>query len=307
MNRTVEQFYTDLSMSKSKNTVRSYRTPINRFVSWLTEQEITDPSKLTSQLAVQFVRTLHNSGLKAASINGYITGLSAFYRWLALESIIDLAEHEELKARVRDLRPAVEPVRRLPDEQAIQAIIAVAYQDKGGTIRQNLIRLRNIAILETLRSTGMRVGELVSLKCGDLNGETQTVRYRGKGNKKRLGIFTDQAWLMLNTYLALREDDCAEYDTPVFARYDRGAPDLAPMSTDAVRKMLAELAEKAGVEYIVPHKFRHRFATRILAKTGNLASAQELMGHASPATTRRYADVPDADLMAAHRSASQLL
>ncbi|HEX2916288.1 MAG TPA: tyrosine-type recombinase/integrase [Chloroflexia bacterium] len=212
----------------------------------------------------------------------------------------------------------------------------LAEQDR---LRHTLIRLRNIALLETLKSTGARVSEIVSLTRGDLDATNRRARVVGKGSKERWIYFSQAAWEAVQEYLRERgkimlgqasASEAADMESggslvqsdtrkrkgaararsgelnqqPVFAAHHRGAgwKVVKPLTTDAIRKILWGLVEESGLEaHITPHKFRHWFATRMLSRTGDLAITQDLLGHANPATTRIYAQVSETAKQNRHR------
>ena len=187
----------------------------------------------------------------------------------------------------------------------------------GGTRRMRaglplatLRRLRNIALLETLRSTGARVGEVVALRRADLTYERQAAVVTGKGGKQRLIYFDDSAWGALGHYLQVRQDGAsgrALASLPLFARHDLGAGSkVLPISTNTVRSVVNEFCQAAGLdEPVTPHLFRHRFATGVLSATHDLAATQDLLGHSSPTTTRIYARLTEEDTAEAHRQAQE--
>ena len=175
--------------------------------------------------------------------------------------------------------------------------------------RKMLIRLRDIAIVEALLSSGMRVGELVRLERGHLLYDVKgaMVKY-GKGGKDREVLFSDRAWTAIQSYLRARHDGTqgrALASLPVFSRHDRGAGDrVLPLSTRSVQNTFVELASRAGILerfHLTPHTLRHFFATEFLSETGDLALTQYALGHASPATTRIYAKTKREDYRRAHR------
>jgi site-specific recombinase XerD len=187
---------------------------------------------------------------------------------------------------------------------------------EGVRRRKKLIHLRNIAMVEALLSSGMRVGELVRLERGHLLYDVKgaMVKY-GKGKKDREVLFSDRAWTALQTYLRARFDASPVQSRranqrrpiaslPVFARHDRGAGDrVLPLSTRSVQNVFVELASRAGILerfHLTPHTLRHYFATRFLSQTGDLALTQYALGHASPATTRIYAKTQWEDYRRAH-------
>jgi integrase/recombinase XerC len=159
-----------------------------------------------------------------------------------------------------------------------------------------------------LQSSGMRVGELASLRRGDLDHSNHGAYVTGKGKKQRFVRFSREAWAALTVYLQERKDGEAGAGLaglPVFCRHDKSASDRRlALSTHAVRAAIGELSEQAGIAGkfdMTPHKLRHFFATKLLRATGDLALTQDTLGHASPATTRIYAQTTRDDLVAAHR------
>jgi len=173
--------------------------------------------------------------------------------------------------------------------------------------RAVLRRLRDIAIVHMLRASGMRVGELAQLRRGDVDRQNQAVRIlHGKGDKQRLAYLDRRAWTALQSYLAQRDAGVrgkAAAHLPLIARHDKRAGErVLPISTNGIREALDRLAVAAGLEEnLTPHQFRHRFATKVLAGTGDLAVTQDLLGHASPQTTRIYAQLDPERLRRAHR------
>ncbi|HEX7587584.1 MAG TPA: tyrosine-type recombinase/integrase, partial [Anaerolineae bacterium] len=172
----------------------------------------------------------------------------------------------------------------------------------------DLARLRNIAMLQALRASGMRVGELVGLKRDDLDHRLHTARVTGKGNKQRIVYFDDLAWNAIQAYLKARNDGArgrALYQLPLFARHDRRVSNkVVPLTTDTVRMVFNVLARDAGIEIaMTPHSLRHAFATKVLEATGDLAVVQDMLGHSSPVTTRIYAKVSNKKMREAHHSA----
>lgn len=303
----------------------------------------------TSPKSTQNLKDKPLTKVSKATLGTYSAALLRFYNWCGIEQRLQLPtdEYARLNKRLKELRgkqqrtilnkvPADEIVEKLlqqvrrpyssvsevPNEQSERT--ALAKHDKA---RHNLLRLRNIALLETLKCTGARVSEICGLTRGDLDNTNQRARVVGKGSKERWVYFSPVAWQTLHEYLTARavplgtvaESDetpkkakssrrrerAGEIDSqPLFARHDRGAgiKQLKPLAPRSIENMLWQLVEDAGLQtYITPHKFRHWFATRMLAATGDLATTQDLLGHASPTTTRIYAQVSEQKKQNAHR------
>ena len=235
-----------------------------------------------------------------------------FYKYLLAESILvaSAADMERMREAFRDIRRARHLLPKLPPEEAVHALLDAARRVKPdpNKPRLELARLRNIAMLEALRSSGMRVGELVGLKRDDLDYRQHSARVTGKGDKQRIVYFDDLAWNAIQQYLKERNDGergRALYQLPLFARHDRRASNkVLPLTTDTVRLVFNVLARDANIEIaMTPHSLRHAFATKVLEATGDLAVVQDMLGHSSPATTRIYTKVSSKRMRDAHRSA----
>ncbi|MBN9390060.1 MAG: tyrosine-type recombinase/integrase [Chloroflexi bacterium] len=303
----------------------------------------------------------------------YIAGLSRFYKWCALERwlVLPADDYERMALRLKDLRGKVQRtiLDKVPADDILDALLAEARRppetppaptpapteattvtgaEKPAKFRGNvekmaesdarryqLLRLRNVALLETLKCTGARVSEITGLNRADLDATNRRARVVGKGFKERWVYFSPAAWEAIQLYLRSRTRLMGEAAAlksgspslsaplrsakagsrarsqaadlagqPLFARHDRGAgwKEVKPLLPHAVETMLWELVEGAGLEVkITPHRFRHWFATRMLSATGDLATTQDLLGHANPATTRIYAQVSETNKQKAHR------
>jgi site-specific recombinase XerD len=324
--QAIEAFRRDLSIRRSPHTVEAYTTALRHFEAFCADAHLPADempvSDVTPDMALSFVRWLQATNpVSPTTLDNYLSAVSRFYRWLMLEGEAGFvaADHARLLERLADVRGRrpPRPLPRVPTEDAVQAVLEAAYAaplpDQPNTPqgrRATLRRLRNIALLEVLRSTGARVGEVVSLRRGDLEFSRQAAIVTGKGRKQRLVYFDDKAWGALSHYLKTRQDGASGRSLsslPLFARHDRGAGrKILPISTNTVRAAVNEACRAAGLdEAITPHLLRHRFATGVLSATRDLAATQDLLGHASPTTTRIYARLTDEDTAEAHRLAQE--
>lgn len=322
----IEAFRLDLGIRRSLHTVEAYTTALRHFEAFCTEAyqpaHQMPVASLLPDMALSFVRWLQaNHPVSPATLDNYVTAINRFYRWLLLEekasfAAADYARLQERLADIRGRRPP-RPLPRLPAEEAVQALVKAAYEvpmpadpntPKGR--RATLRRLRNIALIEALRSSGARVGEIVALRRGDLDYERQAAVVTGKGRKQRRIYFDERAWAALTHYLRVRQDGASGRSLaslPLFARHDQGAGNqVLPVTTNTVRAAIQELCQLAGLdESITPHLLRHRFATGVLSATHDLAVTQDLLGHASPTTTRIYTRLTAEDTEEAHREARE--
>ena len=148
-------------------------------------------------------------------------------------------------------------------------------------LRENLNNLRDKAIFELLLSSGMRVGELVSLNHKDLNMNDCTVIVHGKGDKEREVFFNELAKVSINRYLESRVDINSALFVSLHSPYNR-------LSWGGIETMLRNLGKRAGVNKVHPHRFRRHFATSMIHKGVHIEQVQKLLGHAEIATTQMY-------------------
>jgi site-specific recombinase XerD len=312
IHEAMESFLASLN---TEHTRQTYTTPLQHFAAYLAGQGIhverDTVSALTVDHAIDFVPWLRNDYFSdpdqpaKATLQLYLTAIYRFYRSLLKRGITfaaaDIARLEETYRDARNIRG--EPRPKDPKLAAVQAIICAARAippasgDKPADQNRELSRLRDIAIVETLRSTGCRVGELTNLRRGDLDWLTHSALVKGKGTKYRKVYLDDRAWMALKVYLQGRqdgenEDARALARLPVFCGHgNRSGRKPSPLTTRHVARIIQALAEQADIAEVgvTPHYFRHVFATRALERTENLALVQDMLGHASPATTRIYA------------------
>ena len=292
------------------------------WITWLLEDQLVSERTLHTYLAAfsRFVRFLHNRAFwdKIATASGDKTAAGPTH--LHADDVLRL--QAELRQVRRVHRPPSRQVR-VPSEEDVAALVraaragAAADQAEDVAARGDLRRLRDIAMLELLRSSGIRVGELVSLRRRDLEpapaGQAPPGRLRvmGKGRKERWAYADADAWAAMRAYLQARAslDGHAGKSLgglPLFARHDKGAgASVLPLTTRSVQIVIEKLARRAGLveQGISPHSLRHYFATRLLRVTGNLAVVQDLLDHRSPETTRIYAAVDETQKRQAHEQA----
>ncbi|MFZ5916167.1 MAG: tyrosine-type recombinase/integrase [Chloroflexota bacterium] len=324
----IQQFLYDLGSKKQERTRLTYQTALNHFQTFLEQNDLPAHrfvSALVVKQGVDFATWLVNSHfgpgqVKPTTLRTYLTAVQRFYRFLLLRGYASLT-YVDLERLREEYSEYGRLKRRLPphvDDQVIEAIVAAARcvipveGDSPAARRQELRRLRDIALVESLRSTGARVGELSRLRRGDLEYSRRRARVRAestKGVSERYIYFDNQAWQALKTYLTARADGSggrALSEYPVFARHSRNAGSkVLPLSTTSIQKLIRRLGREAGRldAHITPHAFRHWFATRMQRTTGNLAVTQDALGHRSPETTRIYARVDDQEIQQAHQQA----
>lgn len=309
----VERYLDDLAVARSAETVKTYRVALGRFREFLATLAPvpTTADELTTEQPVDFVRWLARGGVVRSTLQLYATAATGFYAFLVREQLRPDLQLELMRLRIRALRgKRPKGLPRVPPDEIVERLVAAARGvPAADTAPGERIRLRNIAIVETLRGSGLRVSELVSLKRGDLDREHRRAIVTGKGGKQRLVFFTDAAWRSIHAYLEARGDGAGGRGVaslPLFARHDSRARNRPlPLTTQSIRDVVWDLAQRTGAEELglTPHRFRAWFATHMVAETGDLAATQDLLGHESADTTRVYTKVASQRLAEAHRRA----
>jgi site-specific recombinase XerD len=313
--KTIQQMMDEFLISLNADyTQKTYATPLKHFGTFLAGVGVhvdrDSVGVLAVDHAIDFVPWLRYECFPdpdqpaKATLQLYLTAVYRFYRSLLKRGVSfeasDIARLEETYRDARNIRG--EPRPKDPKLSAVEAIIEAARSvlpisgEKAAQRRLELARLRDVAIVEMLRSTGCRVGELIALRRGDLDWLAHSALVKGKGSKYRKVYLDETAWSALKVYLQARQDGAADARglarLPVFCGHgNRSGRTPSPLTTRHVARIVQDLAEKAGIAEVgvSPHYFRHVFATRALDRTENLALVQDMLGHASPATTRVYA------------------
>ena len=306
------------------HTRRTYRTALNLFREYLEEDGLPPETKDLDYLDVDrllaFATWLLDRGeIGQRTLHTYLAALVGWVGYLQVRGWLPFSSQElaRLQDGVKRIRRNQRPPELLPYPprvEEMEALVTAARETslrRPDDLREQLARLRDIAIVETLRCSGMRVGELVGISRKQLEDDERAAWVVGKRSKVRRVYFDERAWEAIQRYLQERQpfDGATRRplsELPVFARHDRKAgSQVLPLSTQTVQNTVRRLSERAGLaaKGITPHALRHYFATRIYQTTHDLAVTQTALGHASPNTTRIYAKLEDNAVRDAHRAA----
>jgi integrase/recombinase XerD len=278
-----------IERGRSPHTIAAYRRDLARFLDSLRPAGVVDVAAITPELVTTFARSLREgaeSPLAASSVARMLSSVRGFTRFLVDEgrTLIDPAA---------DL-VAPKQADRLPKALTIGQVEALLAATDG----DDPAALRDRALLELLYATGARVSEAVALNVDDLVGDLGTadlVRLFGKGSKQRIVPVGSFARAALDAYLVRSRPLLSERGraTPALFLGMRGAR-LSRQSAWLVIRAAAERAhldEQLGEHGISPHSLRHSFATHLLQGGADVRVVQELLGHASVATTQIYTRV----------------
>lgn len=203
--------------------------------------------------------------------------LSSFFSWLEDEDYI-------LKS----------PVRRIHKVKSASTIKETYTDEALEKLRDNCENLRDLAMIDVLASTGMRVGELVLLNRDDINFEERECVVFGKGSKERMVYFDARTKIHLQNYLAQRADSNNALFVSLKAPYER-------LQIGGVESRLRELGKRLSLPRVHPHKFRRTLATMAIDKGMPVEQLQRLLGHQRIDTTLQYAMVKQSNVKIAHR------
>ena len=279
----------------SPKTLEAYRRDVLQFLAFLAEHLGAVPSlkglaALTPADVRAFLAARRGAGIGSRSLMRSLAGVRAFARYLERHG----------KGKVGALAAVRTP--KIPKTLPRPLPIAAAKQMtdaelRTGEEREPWILARDAAVLALLYGGGLRISEALGLKRGDI-GARDAITVTGKGSKQRMVPVLPQVQELVAKYVALCPYDLPEQG-PLFVGAKGG-----PLSPRIVQLAMARLRGALGLpETATPHALRHSFATHLLARGGDIRSIQELLGHASLATTQIYTQVDADRLIEAYRSA----
>ncbi|HEV2320014.1 MAG TPA: site-specific tyrosine recombinase/integron integrase [Verrucomicrobiae bacterium] len=286
-------------------TQKNYRHVLEEFSRWHAQERQSQPAwdKLQRDDFRAYVRYLGRHNLSRAATSLRFSALRTFYKFLIRHGIV-------LSSPIKNLS-LPKPEKRLPKfltVQQIEALLAApnkmaqSRQGKTGAGRpvSMTVALRDVAVLETIYSCGLRISELCGLRADDLDWTQHIVRVRGKGKKERLVPIGSPALAAIERYWkALKMAPAGA--SPVFFSETKTHAPLHPVQ---LSRRLKQYLAFAGLDpAVTPHKLRHSYATHLLDAGADLRSVQELLGHAHLTTTQIYTHVTTERLKKAYDAA----
>jgi integrase/recombinase XerC len=255
----------------SPHTVAAYRYDLQGLLDFCRRESLASFAALDSFSVRRFAAESHRRGLGPRSVARRLSAVRTFLNYLIETGV--------LKANAGVHVQAPKAPRRLPatlDADQVASLLAISGDEP--------LTLRDRAILELFYSSGLRLAELVGLNLGDVDVADRTVRVVGKGSKERVVPVGKHALAALHDWFAVRAELARSGERALFVG-KRGRR----VSRRTVQKSVNEWAKRQGTPTRVhPHMLRHSFATHVLESSGNLRAVQELLGHASLATTQIY-------------------
>lgn len=270
-------FLSHLEVEKgySAATVRAYATDLEQFASHLLRRgkDLAAYAAVTREDATGFLAELHRQRQKKSSMARKLSSLRSFFRYLLRNRLLDANPLTGLR----------NPRQEQRQPRALNVDQACAVMD--GPARPGPEGARDLALVELLYGSGLRVSEALSLSLEDVRADRGFVRVRGKGSKERLAPLSEASRVRILEYLAQRQGlVCNASPEALFLGRRGGA-----LSRREAQRIVSRLALGAGVDQRVhPHTLRHSFASHLLQAGADLRSVQEMLGHSRLSTTERY-------------------
>jgi integrase/recombinase XerD len=278
----LERFLDYLAVERglARNTLDAYRRDLRRYVGFLEERGIEQPTRAGEEDISGFVRHLSSAEYepgkryRASSVARALAAVRTFHRFLVREGETEADPAEGVA------RPKVP--RNLPKPLSVDEVASLL----AAPGRESPVELRDTGILETLYGAGLRISELVALDVDDADLEEGSVRVVGKGSKERIVPLGRYAVRALEAYLTRGRPTLAgPHSRAALFLNQRGGR----LTRQGCTNILKQTATRAGIhKRVTPHMLRHSFATHLLEGGADVRVVQELLGHASVATTQIY-------------------
>ena len=276
--------YLDKIRGLSKNTTLSYKRDLEKFGSFLLKEKISTYEEINSDTCSRWIGDLFLNEIDAKSIQRHISSLKGFFSFLIKNNIVINSPMSNIVSP--------KATKKLPNVLSPEEIeILVSFSPKSTQ------DFRDIAIIELIYSSGLRVSEATNVKLEDFEDNRNFLRVLGKGSKTRLVPVGQYANDAISAWLEKRNSIHSE-SKYLFLNL-RGKK----ISTRSVQERIRKISVIQGLPPVNPHMLRHSFATHLLESSGDLRSIQELLGHSSLSTTQIYTKLDYQHLMSVYEKA----
>ena len=253
----------------SENTTKSYERDLKKLNPFLIGLNLSTYSEISSETCSAWIGSLYSQNNNPRSIQRHLSSAKGFFRFLKKNNLIQSSPFE--------LVTAPKSSNKLPDVLSPEDVEQLLNFKPS-----NMIEIRDMAIVELMYSSGLRVSETVNINLNDFEENKSFLRVLGKGSKTRLVPMGRYAVNAINEWLIEREKILNNTDALFLnAKGTR-------LTVRSVQLRLKKMAVKQGLPPIHPHMLRHSFATHMLESSGDLRTIQELLGHSSLSTTQIY-------------------
>ncbi len=288
----VDQFLQHLTGDRgaSPYTHRNYKQALDEFVGWRWHEHQSLPcwEKLERDDFRAYLRFLGRSKLSRAATQLRFSALRSFYKFLIRRGVLTSSPIRNISMpKIEKRLPRFLTVQQMIDllQAPLNALKVTADDAPKPTVEDASACLRDVAILETIYSCGLRISEICSLTAGDIQPQEQLIRVLGKGRKERQVPIGAPALEAIAHYWQSLPHVPANTEPAFWVNFDTPAPIYPRL----IQLRLKRYLTMAGLDpKLTPHKLRHSYATHLLDAGADLRSVQELLGHAHLATTQIY-------------------
>ena len=253
----------------SENTSKSYERDLKKLDSFLKDLNISNYSQINVETCSAWIGSLYSQNNNPRSIQRHLSSAKGFFRFLKKNNLIDSSPF--------DLVTAPKSSSTLPEVLSPEDVEQLLNFKPT-----NMIEIRDVAIVELMYSSGLRVSETVNININDFEEDKSFLRVLGKGAKTRLVPMGRFAINAIDDWL--KERDKIQSNTDALFLNAKGTR----LTVRSIQLRLKKMAVKQGLPPIHPHMLRHSFATHMLESSGDLRTIQELLGHSSLSTTQIY-------------------
>ena len=253
----------------SKNTTSAYERDLKKLAKFINDLNLSNYSEINNEICSAWIGNLYSQDNNPRSIQRHLSSAKGFFRFLKKNNLIESSPFE--------LVAAPKSPSNLPEVLSPEDVEQLLNFKPS-----NLIEIRDMAIVELMYSSGLRVSETVNINMGDFEEDMTFLRVLGKGAKTRIVPLGRFAVTAINNWIIEREKILTKSEA-LFLN-SKGAR----LSIRSVQLRLKKMATKQGLPPIHPHMLRHSFATHMLESSGDLRTIQELLGHSSLSTTQIY-------------------
>ncbi|WP_337489389.1 site-specific tyrosine recombinase/integron integrase [[Ruminococcus] torques] len=258
----------------SERTLQYYNLTVSQLLSFVT---VPVRKMTTDEIRGYLAEYQQRNNCSKVTVDNVRRNISSFFSWLEEEDYI--------------LKSPMKRIHKIKTKQPVKEIISDEMIER---LRDNCKCVRDLAMIDLLYSTGIRVGELVGLNISDINFEERECVVYGKGDKERKVYFDAKAKLHLQNYIEGRQDNNPALFITLDAPYDR-------LKISGVEIRVRELGRKLQMDKIHPHKFQRTMATRAIDKGMPIEQVQKILGHSQIDTTMQYAIVNQNNVKTSHR------
>lgn len=270
--------YCKFQKELNDKTIKAYRVDLEQFAAFIEGNEANlDKDKINSYLIY-----IHGT-YKQKTVKRKIASIKALFHYLEEEEIIETNPFHKVKTKFKEEVVLPKIIPRDIIEQLLNYLYKAETEEKYSEWKRKFV-LRDLAVVETLFSTGLRISELCNLQSKYFDLKDGVLCICGKGGKERyLQIGNNDVLCLLNSYKNCFDNEIKEHGYFFVNRYGN------PLSEQSARRMIHKYADAIQADInITPHMFRHSFATYLMEEDVNIRYIQKMLGHASITTTQIY-------------------